>query len=481
MTQGGDLGAKRGKKGTKPRRRRSRFWLFLTLSLLAALAVYWSDLRQSLCRWLDCCLGIQSLGMVCGDACLPEINRIKVRFGGSSSIRPIIFVVKEAVRDDINRDISRRFRGAEAGSGPAAPVFQFRQEELFEYKSIGSVGARSEFCLKGSGAFDLVAMSAPLNEAVLQECRNAGIGPIAELKFGYDAVVLVTEARNGTLNLTSRDLYLALAEQVPADLYATGSCEFVDNPYTTWSQVAGRAIRLDGRAWPIRMTGPGAKSGTRAIFVEKALRAGAMTVPCMRDLAGADPAGFHRRVSALRDEVRPGADNAWFPTESEDDLSFLERISGPAIGIVSSLSYNRQGRDFGLGTVAIDGVEPSQTAMREERYPLTRPLFLYVKERHARAFALNAQGAERRPELRGVDPLGWFLFSLFSVDALSMVPNRFNIVGDAQNPEGGADGMGLIPIRRDEVAQTRRRITAIRGGLGPEMLGQALVGQGWGE
>ena len=73
---------------------------------------------------------------------------------------------------------------------------------------------------------DITNASRRIKDKEYQKCTKAGIKFI-EMKVGYDGIVLANSKKGNVLNLTTRDIYLALAKKVPAN--EDGS-KLQDNP-----------------------------------------------------------------------------------------------------------------------------------------------------------------------------------------------------------------------------------------------------------
>lgn len=72
------------------------------------------------------------------------------------------------------------------------------------------------------------------------------------------------------MKLTRKDLYLALAAEVPNP---SGSETLIDNPYKTWKEVNSSLPDIK-----IEVLGPPPTSGTRDAFVELAMEGGAKSL-----------------------------------------------------------------------------------------------------------------------------------------------------------------------------------------------------------
>jgi phosphate transport system substrate-binding protein len=102
-------------------------------------------------------------------------------------------------------------------------------------ESTGSGGGIKLFC-SGVGVQypDIANSSRAIKPAELQDCAAHGVKDVVEVKIGYDGIVLAESVAAPGLKLGLRDVYLALAKQVPDP---TGKQALVANPYKTWKDV----------------------------------------------------------------------------------------------------------------------------------------------------------------------------------------------------------------------------------------------------
>ncbi|MGI2324632.1 MULTISPECIES: substrate-binding domain-containing protein [unclassified Methylococcus] len=235
-------------------------------------------------------------------------------------------------------------------------------------ESTGTGGGIKLFC-EGTGRNypDIVLASRMMKKVEREECGLNGVNEITELKIGYDGIVIAQSRKDGPWNLTNRDLYLALAKMVP-DPKCSGSCDrLIPNPYRKWSEVNPALPDL-----PIVVWGPPLSSGTRDTFAEDVLEAGCAGFPAMKQMMLANEARFKKLCQSIRE------DGVY---ESEPESSIIDHIaSGHGLGII----------DFGvlakhrseLVAAPIEGIEPTYESVKSQRYPVGRPLYMYVKQAH---------------------------------------------------------------------------------------------------
>ena len=268
-------------------------------------------------------------------------------------------------------------------------------------ESTGTGGGFKLFCA-GVGVEhpDVSNASRAIKKSEVKKCAANGITPI-EVKVGYDGIVVANAINATAMELTRRDLYLALAKQVPNP---NGSKTFVDNPYTTWNDV-----NSDLPDTKIEVLGPPPTSGTRDAFVELAMEGGAKTFDWLSALRKEDKKKFKGYAHTLRE------DGAYIEAGENDNL-IVQKLNANknAFGIFG-FSFLDQNGDKVKGA-SVDGVVPTFDSIADQSYPVSRPLFFYVKKEHIgtipglKAFVAtytnkNAMGEDGYLSDRGLIPL----------------------------------------------------------------------------
>ncbi|MBT4203496.1 MAG: phosphate ABC transporter substrate-binding protein [Rhodobiaceae bacterium] len=237
---------------------------------------------------------------------------------------------------------------------------------------IGSGGGMKIFC-KGYGKQhpDITNASRRIKSKEFKKCSDAGI-KIIEIKVGYDGIVLANSKKANIVKLSTRDIYMALAEKVPAN--EDGS-ELQENPYQTWKDINPNLPDVK-----IEVLGPPPTSGTRDAFVELAMEAGAKTFPALKELRGSSKAGkseFKKIAATIRE------DGAFIEAGENDNLIIQKLDQNPnAIGIFG-FSFLDQNTDKIQGSI-VNGAKPTFDNILVGDYPISRSLFFYVKKNHIR-------------------------------------------------------------------------------------------------
>ncbi len=257
-----------------------------------------------------------------------------------------------------------------AGSSTVLPFASIVAEEFGsafpEYKtpvvgSGGTGGGLKQFCEGvGENTIDIANASRQIKDTEREVCIKNGVTDIREIQFGYDGIVFASSANGPDFALTPVQVYKAIAAKVVVD----GA--LVDNPYKTWKDVDASLPDQ-----PIALAVPASNHGTREVFQEKVVN------------AGAEEAGLPESLTA---EEKTAALNTYrqdVVTEiSGDYTETLARLkSDPNTIGVFGLSFYEQNTDT-LKVATVDGVTPSKASVAAGEYPVSRPLFFYVKGQH---------------------------------------------------------------------------------------------------
>ncbi|MGL1932666.1 MAG: PstS family phosphate ABC transporter substrate-binding protein [Desulfotalea sp.] len=256
---------------------------------------------------------------------------------------------------------------------PFATVVAEKFGKTSEYKtpkieSTGSGGGFKLFC-GGVGVNypDITNASRAIKSSEVQKCAANGVNEIVEVKIGYDGIVLANSKKVAAMKLTRKDIFLALAKDVP-DPKNPG--KIIPNPYKTWKDVNPSLP-----ATAIEVLGPPPTSGTRDAFVELAMEGGAKSFGFIKAMKKKDKKAYKALCHTVRE------DGAYIEAGENDNLIVKKLQANPkALGIFG-FSFLDQNADVIQGSF-IEEKAPTFDAIAEGSYPVSRPLFFYVKKAH---------------------------------------------------------------------------------------------------
>ncbi|ABG32190.1 phosphonate ABC transporter substrate-binding protein [Roseobacter denitrificans] len=269
--------------------------------------------------------------------------RDQVQVAGSSTVLPYAAIVAEAFGEN----------------------FEFPTPVV---ESGGSSAGLKRFCEGvGENTVDIANSSRPIREREIAACAENGVTDIIEVRIGYDGIVFASQQTGPAFTeFQPSDWYTALAANLPVD------GEMVANPNMTWDAVNPALPAVDIAAFI-----PGTKHGTREVFEEKVLLQGCEDTGAMQAMMdmGMDEDAAESACMAVRTDGK-SVDIDGDYTET------LARIESNANGIgVFGLAFYENNTDK-LKVATMGGVEPTTETISTGEYPVSRPLFFYIKKAH---------------------------------------------------------------------------------------------------
>jgi phosphate transport system substrate-binding protein len=297
---------------------------------------------------------------------------------------------------------------------------QFGRSSKFKTPTVeatGSGGGLKLFCGGiGVGFPDITNSSRRIKQSEVNACAANGVAEIIEVKIGYDGIVMANSNAADQVSLRTRDIFLALAKQVPAP---DGSETLIDNPYQKWSEI--RAELPDVR---IEVLGPPPTSGTRDAFVELAMEGGCKNYEWINAIKTGDKSRFKSICHTIRED-------GLFVEAGENDNLIVQKLqTNPnALGIFG-FSFLDQNSDTVQGS-KVNGEDPTFDNIADGAYPVSRPLYFYVKKAHVGTIPGIAE----------------FLAEFVSEDSMG----EYGYLSDR----------GLIPLPEDEYEQVLATVTGL--------------------
>jgi len=234
-------------------------------------------------------------------------------------------------------------------------------------ESTGSGGGLKLFC-DGVGVDypDIANSSRAIKASEVASCAANGVTDIVEIKIGYDGIVIANAFAAPAISVTRRELFLALAKKIPG----VNAGDLQDNPYVSWADVnpALPAVRIE-------VLGPPPTSGTRDAFVELAMEGGCKTFAWINALSSSDADAYRSICHTIRE------DGAFIEAGENDNLIVQKLEANPSAFGIFGFSFLDQNTATVKGA-EVDGVAPTFDAIAAGEYPVSRPLYFYVKKAH---------------------------------------------------------------------------------------------------
>jgi phosphate transport system substrate-binding protein len=276
--------------------------------------------------------------------------RTQMHAVGSSTVYPFAKIVAERI--------------ARANPQLGTPIIE----------STGTGGGMKLFCAGVGERFpDVENASRRMKASEAKLCQQNGVSQITEIQVGIDGISLATAKSTPLQNLTTRDIYAALAKTPWGK----------PNRAKTWHDVNAKLPAL-----PIRVYGPPPTSGTRDALGELIMTAGCDTNAGMAAVKKADENKYKAICTGMRE------DGGYIEAGENDNLIVQKLEANPGTVGIFGYSYLEANQDR-LKGLQINGVTPTYDAISSFKYPGARPLFIYIKNAHAGAIpAVRAYAAE---------------------------------------------------------------------------------------
>ncbi|SFB71342.1 substrate-binding domain-containing protein [Tropicimonas isoalkanivorans] len=269
--------------------------------------------------------------------------RDNIQIAGSSTVLPYASIVAEAFGE--NTDFP-------------TPVVE----------SGGSSAGLKRFCEGvGENTIDIANASRAIRDKEIQACADAGVTDIIEVRIGYDGIVFASQQSGPAFDaFVPSDIFNAIGAKVLKD------GEIVDNSYNTWSEFNGDLPDAE-----IAMFIPGTKHGTREVFEDKVLLQGCEDTGAMQAMIDGGMSEDDAEDACL--DVRTDGKSVDIDGDYTETLA---RIDANPNGIgVFGLAFFENNQDK-LKVATMSGIAPSTETIASGEYPVSRPLFFYVKKAH---------------------------------------------------------------------------------------------------
>ena len=279
-------------------------------------------------------------------------------------------------------------------------------------EATGSGGGLKLFCSGlGENHPDIANASRRIKASEVERCAENGINDIVEVKIGYDGIVLANSRKSAPMTLGLKDIFLALAKNVP-----DGNGGTIENPYTTWKDVNAALPNTK-----IEVMGPPPTSGTRDAFVELAMEGGCKKFDWIKALKTSDKNAYKALCHTIRE------DDGFVEAGENDNLIVQKLNANPDAFGIFGFSFLDQNADSVQGSI-VDGKPPTFENIADGSYPVSRSLYFYAKK-----------------------------------DNVGVVPGIEDYLGEftserASGPDGYLADKGLIPMNDTERAEWKASV-----------------------
>lgn len=274
--------------------------------------------------------------------------RDQVQVTGSSTVLPYATIVAEAFGENFDFPV---------------PVVE----------GGGSGAGRAKMCEGvGENTVDIANSSSRITQKDLDTCAANGVTEVMEVRFGYDGIVFASAVDGPEFALTPADVYNAVAANVAKD----GA--IVANAAANWNEV--NAALPDQN---LLVLVPGTKHGTREVFDTKVIVAGCKETGAydlfLAAATGADDKEKASNATKACNELRTDGRSIDIDGDYTETLARLDADKS-AVGVFG-LSFYQNNTDK-LRVATMNGVVPSAESIASGEYPVSRPLYFYVKLAH---------------------------------------------------------------------------------------------------
>lgn len=237
----------------------------------------------------------------------------------------------------------------------------------------GSGAGRKKLCEGvGENTIDIANSSSRIKQSDIDLCTTNGVNEIMEVRIGYDGIVFASDIGGADFALTPADIWGALSAQTVKD----GA--LVANAAKTWADVSASLPAQDIMAFI-----PGTKHGTREVFDVKVLEEGCKATGAydlyLAASAGADDDAKKKDAVAGCTTLRTDGVSVDIDGDYTETLARID-ANKTAIGVFG-LSFYENNTDK-LKVATVNGIVPSVETISKGEYPVSRPLYFYVKKAH---------------------------------------------------------------------------------------------------
>jgi len=211
----------------------------------------------------------------------------------------------------------------------------------------------------------LASASRSIKPSEIILCKSHKINNILEINYGYDGIIVANANMESNINISRKELFLALADTVPI------KGKLIKNPYQKWSDLNQSLPKVN-----IELYGPASTSGTRDEFDQIVMENSCSNFP--------EYIKEQKKCPGIR------TDGKYIEIGNNENLIIQKlKKNKDAWGIIGYNFFRNNLED--LKYITIDGVTPSPDNIRDRDYALSRPLLIYAKTDDKNKLAKNVK------------------------------------------------------------------------------------------
>jgi len=238
-------------------------------------------------------------------------------------------------------------------------------------ESTGSGGGMKLFC-KGNALNtpDITNASRRMKTKEFKLCEKNGVKDITEAVIGFDGIAFAQSQDNKPFTVTKKQLLLAVAAEVPSK----DGKNLVANPYKNWNEIDSSLPKRE-----IIIYGPPKSSGTRDAFEDMIMKGQTKKMDVYTSLYKKDK----KKYKAYKKYHKVRQDGVYVPSGENDNIIVQKLTKNKNAFGIFGYSFLIENEDKLLGA-KVNGVLPTPDTISSGQYPISRSLFFYIKNSHAK-------------------------------------------------------------------------------------------------
>lgn len=238
-------------------------------------------------------------------------------------------------------------------------------------ESTGSGGGMKLFCAgNGLNTPDITNASRRMKTKEFKLCEKNGVTSITEAVIGFDGIAFAQDKENKPFSVTKKQLALAVAAEVPSK----DGKSLIKNPYKKWNEIDASLPNRE-----IIIYGPPKSSGTRDAFEDMVMKGTFKKMSVYTDLYKKDKKANkkYKKYHVVRQ------DGVYVPSGENDNIIVQKLTKNKNAFGIFGYSFLVENDDK-LSGAKVNGVLPTPDAISSGKYPISRSLYFYIKNSHAK-------------------------------------------------------------------------------------------------